>query len=856
MIELRPYQSAGIDSIAKMYQSGTRRIVRQLATGGGKCHAKGTPILMYDGTIRPIETIVKGDQVMGVDSTPRTVLATGSGSEMMYKVTPIKGDPYIVNESHILSLKVTGSNNAVTIKHKGKYYRSGDIVNISVTDYLNGTNTLRHCLKGWRVAVDFKPSVFGLSHDPYFMGIWLGDGNSKNASITSGDQEVKNWIINYAKENGWDIRIEPNSENSEVYHLIGGGLGRNGSSIINALKTYGLIDNKHIPHEYKTASREDRLKLLAGIIDTDGHYDNKQFSITLKSERLLDDVVFVARSLGFAAYKRPVKKTCVNNGKVGDYFTCHIGGDLERIPTLIPRKKANPRGQKKDVLLTGIKVEQIGISDYYGISIDGDHLYMLGDFTVTHNTVEFSGMTHRYLQAFNKSVLIAVHRDELLKQTRRTLYNGFGIHSEAITAGRAHVPKSPAYVAMVETLYNRLKKRPTWADHVGMLIVDECHIGNFKKLYDYFPKALIVGFSATPIAATKKDPLKNHFDDIVPGVQIADLIDMGSLCQNETYSIKGIDKRKFNVKLGEYDVTQMGKEFSNVRHVQNTVEAYQRLCHGQKTMVFNVNIEHSKLVNQAFLDAGLPSRHLDGMENDAIRQETFAWFKNTPNAILNNIGIATTGFDEPSIINVIVNRSTMSLPLWLQMTGRGARPYPGKPFFRIIDMGGNVLTHGDWRQDRNWSDMFHFPDRPSSGGGVAPIKCCDNCEAIIPASATICSFCGHIHERIINYDTVAPEFEKIVSAMSIENLVEFHTANDHKPFAPFFDLLNKTMTVLKYRTHGINLTDDDCNNSFTIFENKVKEWCKITGRPYSRSLKNFTLEQFTKRFNDLKLQVA
>ena len=178
--------------------------------------------------------------------------------------------------------------------------------------------------------------------------------------------------------------------------------------------------------------------------------------------------------------------------------------------------------------------------------------------TGSGKTVEFAGMTHRYLQAFNKSVLIAVHRDELLKQTRRTLYNGFGIHSEAITAGRSHVPKSPAYVAMVETLYNRLKKRPTWANHVGMLIVDECHIGNFKKLYDYFPKALIVGFSATPISASKKDPLKNYFDDIVTGVQIADLIDMGSLCQNETYSIKGIDKRKFNVKRGEYDVTQMG----------------------------------------------------------------------------------------------------------------------------------------------------------------------------------------------------------------------------------------------------------------------------------------------------------
>lgn len=471
-------------------------------------------------------------------------------------------------------------------------------------------------------------------------------------------------------------------------------------------------------------------------------------------------------------------------------------------------------------------------------------------------TVCFSGMAKRYLQRFSKSVLICVHREELLRQTRKTLYNGFGLLSEPIRAGKLNLRHSNVYVGMVETMYNRLKKNPDWAKKIGMLIVDECHIGNFKKLYDFFPHCLVVGFSATPISSSKKDPLKNYFQEIVCGPQISDLIHLRSLCPNETYSIKGINRKNFGVKRGEFDNKQMSGEYSNVRHVQNTVDAYHRLCEGKKTMVFNCSIQHSILVNEAFINAGLNSRHLDGSEPKEQRAETLKWFKETPNAILNNIGVLTTGFDEPSVINVIVNRSTMSMALWLQMTGRGARPFPGKDYFRIIDMGGNALYHGDWSSMKNWEDVFHFPHKPSEAGGVAPIKECEKCEAIIPASATVCSFCGHIHERIINYDTIAPEFELLVGRIDVTNLVQKQQNKDQKEWKVFFDILQKTTTMLKYRIGDIGLTDEEAQKSFTTFESKVKEWRKAIGKPYSRYTKEFALEKFNEQISNLKKQTA
>lgn len=72
--------------------------------GTGKCHAKDTPIIMYDGTIKMVQDVKVGDLLMGDDSTPRRVLSLASGYDDMYDVIPIKGEKYTVNSEHILSL--------------------------------------------------------------------------------------------------------------------------------------------------------------------------------------------------------------------------------------------------------------------------------------------------------------------------------------------------------------------------------------------------------------------------------------------------------------------------------------------------------------------------------------------------------------------------------------------------------------------------------------------------------------------------------------------------------------------------------------------------------------------------------
>jgi Homing endonuclease len=122
--------------------------------------------------------------------------------------------------------------------------------------------------------------------------------------------------------------------------------GKGKNFFINFLRENNLFNNKHIPLYYKTSSRENRLKLLAGLIDTDGHYSNQSsYEIIQKNTTLANDIVFIARSLGYYVSIVKCRKSCMYKGKKreGIYNRMNICGTynigIEQIPVLIERKK-------------------------------------------------------------------------------------------------------------------------------------------------------------------------------------------------------------------------------------------------------------------------------------------------------------------------------------------------------------------------------------------------------------------------------------------------------------------------------------------------------------------------------------
>jgi len=359
-------------------------------SGQGKCLAKGTPVLMFDGSIKNVEDIKVGDKIMGDDSTPRIILSLARGREDMFDVIPVKGDKYTVNRSHILSL--TNCSNS----YGGKGKRD-----ISVDDYLKLTDSNKNVLKGYRVKIEFKKRSTPI--DPYFLGCWLGDGSSHEITISNPDKEIIKYLKDYCERGGLKIK---NSEKRKGFCPVWRITGFNGreKTLLNNFKKLNVFNNKHIPNVYKINDRKTRLELLAGLIDTDGHLFDNCYEIITKSEQLRDDILYLTRSLGFASSTKLKKGTIKSINFVGYYHKIIISGDIVKIPVKIKRKKGAIRKQIKNVLHTGITLKSVGVGDYYGFEIDGNKRFLLGDFTVTHNTTFMRTLTYN-LTKFNVQCL-------------------------------------------------------------------------------------------------------------------------------------------------------------------------------------------------------------------------------------------------------------------------------------------------------------------------------------------------------------------------------------------------------------------------------------------------------------------
>ncbi len=346
----------------------------------GKCLGLGTKIVMYDGTVKNVEDIKVGDKLMGNDSTARNVLSLAHGREKMYWVRQNKGIDYRVNESHILSLKRS--------RNEGKH-KHGDVLNISIKDYNKKSNKFHTNYKGYKVAIDFKKQK--LSIDPYFLGIWLGDGTSSNVGIATMDSEIIKYLNQYAKELNLQLSQSKAIDKCPICSITSGKRGVSkfkDKSLQKKLRELNVLENKHIPHNYIQNSKKNRLELLAGLLDSDGYYDEKfnVFEIIQKDERLSKQIKYLADSLGFRVSIKTKKARIKKINYECDVYRLRIVGDLDKIPTKIKRKQARKLKAKREVKHTGIKVEYDKVDDYYGFTIDGNHLFLLEDMTVTHNT--------------------------------------------------------------------------------------------------------------------------------------------------------------------------------------------------------------------------------------------------------------------------------------------------------------------------------------------------------------------------------------------------------------------------------------------------------------------------------------
>ena len=344
----------------------------------GKCHGYNTPIIMYDGSVKMVQDVVIGDKLMGDDSSMRNVLSICNGEDELYEIEQNEGDNYIVNSAHILSLRCADHNSI----------KEDDIIDIPLNEYKEKDDCWKSRFFGYKVGVEFdkKDTVI----DPYLLGLWLGDGTSTESEITTRDSEIVKYLKTYLP----DIDCYLQHESDYTYRIN----ALNERNIFRRiLFDNNLINNKHVPIDYLLNDRGNRLQLLAGLIDIDGHYDKKGccYDFVQENEKLVDDVLFLSRSLGFSCIKREKHANYSDT-----YYRCHISGNINEIPCKIRRKHASDIITNRNHLSTRINVIHKGRGKYYGFELDGNHRYLLGDFTVTHNTSTLTSLLYEKRHLF------------------------------------------------------------------------------------------------------------------------------------------------------------------------------------------------------------------------------------------------------------------------------------------------------------------------------------------------------------------------------------------------------------------------------------------------------------------------
>lgn len=375
----------------------------------------------------------------------------------------------------------------------------------------------------------------------------------------------------------------------------------------------------------------------------------------------------------------------------------------------------------------------------------------------------------------NRRILIMVHREELVGQTSRTLVK-LGVPNETITSKkRKLLNHSGCYIAMERTIHNRLTKNRNFLTDIDLIIADEVHIQVFNKNFDLFPGTKVIGFTATPVVL-KRDTfykcevcmseytemsqccgggvmewsrplsLATLWDDIVCGPGIHSLIEMGSLVKEVSIVKKSVDTSKLKTDgSGEITEASQNHAFGSAESIEALVKDYEQICQGKKAMIFTGSTKVNKLLESAFINHN--AKVFDTVNSTEDRGGVVDWFKNERDAILISTGIFTSGFDVPDVEAIIFYRSTMSLSLFIQITGRGARTTTKiyKDNFLLLDYGGNIERFGEFSDPtRDWLKIFYAgigearPKRES----LEAVTQCGNCGSLYTSSQPGCPHCG------------------------------------------------------------------------------------------------------------------
>lgn len=650
-----------LDTCKKMVEK--KQGIVKIATNGGKCLATNTPVRMYDGSVKYAKDIKVGDQLMGPDSRPRNVLSTNTGYGPMYEIRQKRGMTYRCNDVHVLTLQDTSYKRA---KNK--------IIDIPLNEYLVKSNHFKHRYKHFSVGVEYPYKEVPV--DPHFVGLWLGDGakDLNSVAITTADVEITNHLQRIAADWGCYISEDDHNNNAASTYFLRTPRGQN-NDLLKAMRQ--LFPVLRIPKDYLCNSRDVRLSLLSGILDSDGYYDcgRNRYEITQKNEELIYDIYLLVRSLGFSV---SLPKPKIVKDKT--YWRIQINNITKgSLHTLLRYKRSNKEACSTN--RTKFDVEYIGEDFYSGFTLDGDGRFLLEDYTVTHNT-EIACAVTQYL---GLNTLFIVTTRELLHQARKRFISRLGADETqvGIIGDGNWLPGSWVTIATLDTLESRMNT-PECQDFlksIEVMFSDEAHHVGSEKYYTISTLCRAYyryGLSGTPLDRTDGADLRLI---AATGEKIVDinnkfLVERGISAQAHVI----FDKVTEPVvkKKSRYPTVYKQGVVENPNMLSKIVE-WAKIFYeaGLGCLILCEEIQHGRLIDDALWTQTdgifIPHQFIYGGESSETRQKALDDFASRNLPVLIASTILDEGVDVPTIDALILAGSRKSRIRTMQRLGRGLR---------------------------------------------------------------------------------------------------------------------------------------------------------------------------------------
>jgi superfamily II DNA or RNA helicase len=434
-------------------------------------------------------------------------------------------------------------------------------------------------------------------------------------------------------------------------------------------------------------------------------------------------------------------------------------------------------------------------------------------------------------------VLALMHRRQLVDQLSDR-FEDCGVGSGIVMAGIDAELSNKVQIGTIQTYARRIgfeeydwatgdASRP-WEHDASLVLVDECHRSLSKKFQDtlkIYHDKIVIGFTATPALSTGVS-MGHYYQDLIQPVTVKELINCGALVPGVYYGLNAPDLKGIKIIAGDYEKRELDSRTNTPKIVGDIVLNWSRIAAGKKTIVFAVNVKHSKAIVHEFLRHDIPAEHLDAHSPDDKRAETISRFVSGETKIISNVGLYTEGTDIPSIECICLARPTKSLGLYIQMVGRGARPSEGKHNFTILDHGKNINEHGFYEDDIQWvldgKELTYCKNEKRPPHEKHKMQC-KICNAVFVGDT--CPVC---YTKIENYG-------KKIEAIEYE-LKELKNTREQKGLKTYPP--NVLIGMLKYEANRLGKSDSWIRANYRSLTERWPKNLDVTPIPANQDVKN------------------